>query len=567
MEWDGRFSGAAMATLGDRVILFGGERNGFALSETWQWNGTLWAPLLTAHRPPARSRHGLATVGERLVLFGGQGSAGLLDDTWEFDGTDWHELAPSAHPSARANFGLAGFGQRAVLFGGGDDQTWEWDGVTWTRRDSTPRPSARLWPAMAAHGSSLLLFGGAVPGVGSVFGDTWSWDGSQWRELQPAVRPSPRAARAVALGDEVLLFGENDYTARPTDTWSWDGTSWTQRASAGPPGATFRALAALRGRAVLVGGLGENQTPLYETWEWNGTAWEQRGARARPPGQATSMVALDGSVVLTAQGVPPSVELWTFERDAWRTGWAPDELSGLTAWRGRAVARRARGQQLETWEYDGDMWSTANTAPMPPPRPEGRTLVTVGARLLEVGDGMREWDGEQWVAVPGATPPELWHQGSLGLRSIALLWGVGLDGGDVRPEVWASDGGSWALTNIAPFPPGAAPFAHHDALLAVGGASGDGGACPVWRWDGLEWALLEVDGVGPFERAGPQVAMLGDDAIMFGGSGPTGGATAETWRLAMPRTEGCTAGVGAPLGLLAVLGVRRRLRRAVTPKR
>jgi hypothetical protein len=100
-----------LSTLGDRVILFGGEQDAnHFLNDTWAWDGTSWTELSPLHQPPARFHPAMATLGDTVVLFGGGGSIPsgqpLLGDTWTFDGTDWTEAATMG-PSPRYGYVMA----------------------------------------------------------------------------------------------------------------------------------------------------------------------------------------------------------------------------------------------------------------------------------------------------------------------------------------------------------------------------------------------------------------------------------------------------------------------------
>ncbi|MEW6430587.1 MAG: kelch repeat-containing protein, partial [Myxococcota bacterium] len=96
----------AMATLGTKVVLFGGKDTNSTssnpLSDTWEWDGTNWIQRFPATNPPARAYHAMATLGAKVVLFGGRGTSNtLLSDTWEWDGTNWTQRSPATSPPAR----------------------------------------------------------------------------------------------------------------------------------------------------------------------------------------------------------------------------------------------------------------------------------------------------------------------------------------------------------------------------------------------------------------------------------------------------------------------------------
>ena len=99
-----------MATLGDKVILFGGEQDAnHILNDTWAWDGAKWTEVQVASPPPARFHAGMTAFDGELVLFGGAGvpsGTALLGDTWTFDGSAWTQVATTG-PSGRYSYVLA----------------------------------------------------------------------------------------------------------------------------------------------------------------------------------------------------------------------------------------------------------------------------------------------------------------------------------------------------------------------------------------------------------------------------------------------------------------------------
>lgn len=203
-EWkDGRWTSAAvtgpsprfdhaMATLGDAVVLYGGSGDGSdptSGSETWIWDGASWkqGPAPSADGPGSRFGHAMATLGDKVVLYGGVGARG---DTWEFDGRAWTKKTIPG-PGERAFFAMATLGEKIVLFGGEADanhfldDTWEYDGTSWTKRDAAG-PSARFHHGMATLAGRVVLFGGeSAAGVSPPWpADTWSWDGATWTKAE-----------------------------------------------------------------------------------------------------------------------------------------------------------------------------------------------------------------------------------------------------------------------------------------------------------------------------------------------------------------------------------------------
>jgi hypothetical protein len=195
----------AMALLGDAVILYGGEGSGTssnAGSETWSWDGTTWTQKAEAGPNPGwRVGHAMATLGGKVVLFGGVGGG---TDTWEFDGQSWTKKTIPG-PSERAFFAMTTLNNKIVLFGGEHDanhyenDTWEYDGTTWTQRTDATGPTARFHHGMTTLGGKAVLFGGESPvGVSPPWlGDTWSWDGTRWTQ-SPATGPGGRDVYTIA---------------------------------------------------------------------------------------------------------------------------------------------------------------------------------------------------------------------------------------------------------------------------------------------------------------------------------------------------------------------------------
>ena len=95
--------GHAMASLGSVVVLFGGNTvtnsGGAFLQETWTFDGSNWILLTTANAPSGRSGHAMATLGSKVILFGGADATGLqerhVDVQWrDVDAREYREWPP-----------------------------------------------------------------------------------------------------------------------------------------------------------------------------------------------------------------------------------------------------------------------------------------------------------------------------------------------------------------------------------------------------------------------------------------------------------------------------------------
>jgi hypothetical protein len=209
-----------MAALGDQVILFGGiglpslDRSTL---DTWQWDGTTWTRRDPPTSPPWRTGAAMATLGNKVVLFGGgDASFAPLADTWEWDGTTWTKRTPPTSPPARYEHAMATVGNEVVLFGGmGEtgvlDDTWTWDGATWTPLAPASKPAARRAHAMATLDDRIVLFGGFEFdsfASGASAHDTWAFKSGKWSQIFPTEYPPERGDHAMAaVAGEVVLVG------------------------------------------------------------------------------------------------------------------------------------------------------------------------------------------------------------------------------------------------------------------------------------------------------------------------------------------------------------------------
>ncbi len=283
----------SIAPVGPATLLFAGD-GPTLFKDTWEWSGVNWTQR-TVTGPEGRFHHAMATLGGKIVLFGGNNLAKDLDDTWEWDGATWTQKMVTG-PTARHGHTMATLGNKIVLYGGsaGSDvgDTWEWDGTAWTNKMVTG-PGNRYGHAMAATSSKIVLFGG----VGK-FADTWEWDGAAWAKSTFAIASSPseRAFSSMAtLGGKAVMFGgEHDANNILSDTWEWDGAAWTQRTMMiGPSPRYHHGMTTFQGKIVLFGGSPPSGSPiawLGDTWQWDGAGWT-KASMAGPSGRLTYTLA------------------------------------------------------------------------------------------------------------------------------------------------------------------------------------------------------------------------------------------------------------------------------------
>jgi hypothetical protein len=150
------------------------------LKDTWLWTSGGWVPS-NAEGPSGRDGAVMAwdSTSHQVVLFGGNRAGSALADTWVWSQSRWAKQAPSFVPPARSY--AAAFDEPAAkvlaVFGGGLgraflDDTWEWTGTTWAPASVHGTPPARNGAA-AAFLSSLnegVVLGGVTA---SGLGDNW----------------------------------------------------------------------------------------------------------------------------------------------------------------------------------------------------------------------------------------------------------------------------------------------------------------------------------------------------------------------------------------------------------
>lgn len=318
------------------VVVFGGNIsiNGPLSDATSEWNGTTWTDLTPNVGPSARAGAAMAPLGDKVVLFGGYDGVGLLSDTWEWDGTAWTQLLISG-PPARMGHLMAAFQGTVVLFGGstnGDgsasalSDTWSFDGTTWTMQAGSA-PYANGWgmasvPASASGctgeclGARLVLFG-----AGPSENGTMMWDGTAWSLIDVAASntntyPPPGFGVLAGVGESIVLSQTPVAVTGTTTTWQWSAGAWTQAQVTG----TTPPLTALYAYQLQAG----YQVPTL--------------GMSPPLDELTSAIASfgDGAILLSASGGAPT-STWVWSNGGWSQSSTSTSPSGVV---GEALAPR-----------------------------------------------------------------------------------------------------------------------------------------------------------------------------------------------------------------------------------
>jgi cysteine-rich repeat protein len=442
-----------------RVVLFGGY--GFAgagpgnltvFNDTWEFDGSAWRQITTAHSPSTRISPA-ATYDPRrgvVVLAGGTdapSSGTTLPDTWEYDGTDWTNVTPASGPHPTVSQAAMAYdvaGQREILYGGlsgttPQATTWAWNGTAWSNV-TTGTPTARTWSGLAQTDGGLVLFGG-LNGT-TPYNETWTFAAGAWKQgKDPGSRASFGMADDLLRARGVLYGGLIDPAqTRAGDTWDLGPQGFALRANA-PPTAratTCMAYDRTRDEFVMFGGSLAGPTLNGETWTWSGNGWTQRTPAKSPTARVEAACAWDGHDVILVGGNIGG----TAQGDAWRwdgTTWTQltdfpvatadvrrDAAAGYDPIRKQLVVFGGIGAIAPTDTtiiYDGTTWSVPDLDFRPPPRtgatltwnPARQTLVLVGGLGggFDTADSF-EWDGARWRTIPAVDPlPGRFDQGAM----------------------------------------------------------------------------------------------------------------------------------------------------------
>ena len=506
------------------VVVFGGDASGTSDNSTWEWDGTTWRGMTTAHAPSIRDSFGMAYDPKRgrVVLVGGQcfsnynsnsttgcapgtGTAPsgqiTYSDTWEYDGTDWHQVT-TATPPAIDDGSLAYDPSSGMLIAydgsSGTPTTWSYNGTNWTNLVAPLSMAAgrtQFQLATDLERGNVVMYGGLqnTGGPPQLLGDTWWWSGGAWHPLpaapvstspfQMATAYDPLSGLGWWFGGMHVALGGNDQSGVATnELWSFDGTSWTLHQVTGGPAARANASMAydaMNRAIVLFGGVSDstNNIPLLpnETWLWDGASWRNAHPAHSPPSREAAAMTYDptrGRVVL-------------FGGEAGGSG----TINGLS-----------------------DLW---------------------------------EWDGTDWTEITAASGPNARAGVLTGyMPKLGVLFGFGLDAAPpanpFATDLWSWDGTSWtqrqtdAPLPLRAFPSTMVPLPRAHAVVFGGFTLNNSAYDDTWEWDGTSWSQIATQArPGPRFGNGAMFDRNGGDVLIFGGTSgsESGPFYPDTWRL------------------------------------
>jgi IPT/TIG domain/FG-GAP repeat len=422
---------------------------------------------------------------------------------------------------------------------GGTDQYLYTLGPKLTPSDESGKGHFGFTVALSADGETALVGG---PSDSEGRGAAWIFTrfGSTWTQRGAKLTPSDESGKglfgfSVALspdGKTALVGGPNDSECGAAWIFTRSGSRWTQRGAKLTPSdesgcSSFGWSVALspHGQTALIGGPGDNASPVFfcgcakgAAWIFtrSGSRWTQRGAKLTPSDESgdglfglSVALSANGKTALVGgpyDGTPATAELvrefgngatWAFTRSG--SKWAQEgakltpsdespvktetlsvaesfgAFEALSANGDAAVIGGPgdRGGQGAAWSFtrSGAAWTQQGAKFAP--KGETELFEFFGARIALSGDG-----------------------------STALIGSVGLLDSAARVftrsgSEWAQQGGSLTSTDEsigANFGMGVALSANGDTAL-IGGSrdrgteSGETGATPPWGGQGAAWVF------------------------------------------------------------------------------
>ncbi|HTR51063.1 MAG TPA: hypothetical protein VMJ10_10185 [Kofleriaceae bacterium] len=581
-----------------RIVMYGGWTVDGNLDDTWEWDGTSWTEITTAHSPGPRLDASMAydAVRHRIVLFGGYGAnyTGVKSDTWEYDGVDWTRKSPTASPPAMAAAAMSFDANRGhlLLYGGilsdstDSTITYDYDGTTWNTLSPSSNPGSREGARMAydAKNNYVVLAGG---------GDnhTWTWNGSAWTDRGAQAAFSEYGYDSIALAFDANRQAMVAWDGNQTSTFEWSGTTWN--AIAGTPieasGSTYSYIEfgydALHKQIVMFGGYGlvtGGTTDDYNiTWIRSGTSWAQPAAFAEPGLRWRTAEAYDPVRRRVVMFGGQSDTSGTGENDTWEwdgAKWSPiapgakppvrggmmmgyDSKTRTIMLFGGDVESPSFTDYADLWSYNGASWTQ-------PASSTGRTgledsgmaydssadrVVTYGGYNGGALQNTWYWDATGWHQVtPAASPPALYDFGTAydPVRNRTVVFGGEDNNFNVYADVYEWNESTWA--DISPPIAGPDPRIGLELVydpdaerVLVFGNSDNLSGEDLWEWNGTAWNQRTVVGtIQPRYREGVAYDDVHHGLVVFSGEDNEGNLTGNTQRLAYwpnQTVEACTS--------------------------
>jgi len=361
---------------------------------------------------------------------GGAGSPANSDKrntSEEYNGNTW--TSGGTMGTAVYGAGAAGTQTASLVFGGSTDPTifsnvtQSYDGSTWSTPAATLTTGRQILAGFGIQTAALGAGGYAPPTNPSTA--TEAYDGTSWTaggNLNTA-RFGLAGAGTQTAG---LVTGGRPPASGLTNTEEYNGSTWTA-VNASNISRQYHAASGLQTAAITFGGANPSITNTAE--EYDGTSWSPTASMATArsalassnKGASSSTSAFGGD---TGPALSAATEEYFSSIDnydpsstaAWSSG---GNINGPTryglgsggpstaAWISSGYGGPGPQYRLETEEYDGSTWTTANNCNI-----SGQSIVAAGTQtsgLMTARNypgvspltATEEYNGTNWTTVPG----------------------------------------------------------------------------------------------------------------------------------------------------------------------
>lgn len=442
---------------------------------------------------------------------------------------------------------------RLVFVAGDPFQTWEWAGDRWNRQTTPESPPALAWielryyPKMnAVICLGVELYATYAPPAMQV----WAYDGLDWRRIAcPTVPPYPFGNMVYDARRDRLLYtaGKDNYYLNYR-VWSFDGLDWAalpETTTSPTMNYTEFSMARDEVRDVMVlSGLHQAtcSATIRNTWEWDEAGWREMTAT---DGKSDLVYYSRDQVILGfdyayANGQTTEAA-YRYDQGQWILAYQEVTGQDLAAF---PVDHPAEGKIYtlisgETVAFDPETgWALQRPRNFPVNFTAGKAAYFTRfgmTAIVCINDFLRDrvetwlWDGQAYHFIDDsfAEVYDWQFRESTGLiedpaesRLLLFSWHSN------RMQVWANEGSTWQLLNVAdPRPPRMhsvhlSEYPPGNCVIVLGAVTGESDSYEMetWEFRGDAWRKLEsARNPPPIGIAGMAYDSIRGTILLYGG--------------------------------------------------
>ena len=413
-------------------------------------------------------------------------------------------------------------------------ESYSWDGTNWTDGPNVNTP--RSYQMGLGTSTAGMIVGGYIQSPASMVGNTEIWNGSAWTEVNDlnTARRSGGASKIGSTSEGIVFGGSTPPTTGKTEVYN--GSTWSETADL--------AIA----RVGMPGGVGTGSLALC----FGGDGPPELSATEEFSVSTVADTNLDlGQVYYNSTANAFKVTKTIFGTGTWASGgnlntgrnYLPD-FAFATQTAGFAVGGNISPKQ-QTEQYNGSSWTEVadlnSTLYGRAGFGTNASAVVAGGNGPPASANSETWDNSSWTEGNNLNTARRDAAGA-GITTAGLV----MAGGNhpTYPTVVESYNGT-SYTESTDVNTGRAELGGggtSTSALVFGGANGSNPTLAITEsWDGSSWT--EVGNLNAAKADGGTACVSNQDALYFGGSGPT--ASNEYWNgtswteiadLATPRT-------------------------------